>query len=43
MFHQLLVDLITADNAAYIYTGVQAQYKMGALNFTPSFTPGLLS
>ena len=33
--------LITADNAAYIYTGVQAQYKIGALNFTPSFTPGL--
>ena len=34
--------LITADNAAYVYTGVQAQYKIGALNFTPSFTPGLL-
>ena len=33
--------LITADNAGYIYTGVQAQYKVGALNFTPSFTPGL--
>ena len=33
--------LITADNAGYIYTGVQAQYKIGALNFTPSFTPGL--
>ena len=33
--------LITADNAAYIYTGVQAQYKIGAINFTPSFTPGL--
>ena len=33
--------LITADNAAYVYTGVQAQYKIGALNFTPSFTPGL--
>ncbi len=33
--------LITADNAAYIYTGIQAQYKIGALNFTPSFTPGL--
>ena len=33
--------LITGDNAAYIYTGVQAQYKIGALNFTPSFTPGL--
>ena len=33
--------LITADNASYVYTGVQAQYKLGALNFTPSFTPGL--
>ena len=33
--------LITADNAGYIYTGVQAQYKIGALNLTPSFTPGL--
>ena len=33
--------LITADNAGYIYTGVQAQYKIGILNITPSFTPGL--
>ena len=33
--------LFTADNAGYIYTGVQAQYKLGALNFNPSFTPGL--
>ena len=33
--------LVTADNAGYIYAGIQAQYKMGALNFTPSFTPGL--
>ncbi len=33
--------LITADNAGYLYTGVQAHYKLGALNFTPSFTPGL--
>ena len=33
--------LITADNAGYIYTGVEAQYKIGSLNFTPSFTPGL--
>ena len=33
--------LFTADNAGYFYTGVQAQYKMGFLNFTPSFTPGL--
>ncbi len=33
--------LITADNAGYIYTGVQAQYKLGNLYITPSFTPGL--
>ena len=33
--------LITADNAGYIYTGVQAQYKIGKLNVIPSFTPGL--
>jgi len=33
--------LITADNAGYIYTGVQAEYKIGNLNITPSFTPGL--
>ncbi len=33
--------LITSDNAGYIYTGVQAQYKIGKLNITPSFTPGL--
>ena len=33
--------LVTADNASYVYTGVQAQYKIGALNLTPSFTPGL--
>ena len=33
--------LITADNAGYLYTGVEAQYKLGSINFTPSFTPGL--
>ena len=33
--------LLTADSAGYLYTGVQAQYKLGVLNFTPSFTPGL--
>jgi hypothetical protein len=33
--------LITADSAGYLYSGVQAQYKIGALNITPSFTPGL--
>ena len=33
--------MFTADNAAYIYTGVQAHYSIGALNIIPSFTPGL--
>ena len=33
--------LFTADNAGYLYTGIQAQYKLGALNLTPSFTPGI--
>ena len=32
--------MITADNAMYFYTGIQAQYKLGSLNLTPSFTPG---
>ena len=32
--------LLTTDNAAYIYTGVQAQYSIGALYIIPSFTPG---
>ncbi len=32
--------MFTADNSAYLYTGVQAQYKIGNLNIVPSFTPG---
>ena len=32
--------MLTADSAAYFYTGVQANYKIGFLNFTPSFAPG---
>ena len=32
--------MITSDNASYFYTGVQANYKLGGLNFTPSFAPG---
>ena len=32
--------MITADSATYFYTGVQAHYKIGAINFTPSFAPG---
>ncbi len=33
--------MITGDNATYMYTGVQAQYSFGIIDFTPSFTPGL--
>ena len=33
--------MITENNAGYIYTGIQAQYNVGKLNITPSFTPGL--
>ena len=33
--------MITGDNATYMYTGIQAQYSLGIIDFTPSFTPGL--
>jgi len=32
---------VTADTAVYVYTGVQANYELGKINFTPSFAPGL--
>ncbi len=32
---------ITADNAAYLYSGFQIPKKKGSFTFTPSFTPGL--
>ena len=35
--------MMTADSASYFYTGVQAEYKIGKLNLTPSFSPGLYS
>ena len=35
--------MVTADSAAYLYTGIQANYKLGAINLTPSFAPGLYS
>ena len=31
---------ITANDSAYIYTGVEAQYGIGPLKILPSFTPG---
>ena len=33
--------LVTGDTATYLYTGVQAEYNLGKVNLTPSFTPGL--
>ena len=35
--------MYTADNAGYIYTGLQTNIKAGILNITPSFAPGLYS
>ena len=32
--------LITDNADTYFYTGVQAEYKIGKLNLTPSFSPG---
>ena len=31
---------LTENNAFYLYTGVQAEYKIGLLTITPSFAPG---
>ena len=39
-FKPITGGFITGDNAAYIYTGVEAQYKIGILNISPSFSPG---
>ena len=35
--------MVTADNAAYFYTGIEANLDLGPLKLTPSFTPGLYS
>ena len=32
--------MITDASATYFYTGVQAQYSIGAIEITPSFAPG---
>ena len=39
-FSPITGGFITANNAFYLYTGVQAEYEFGSLNFTPSFAPG---
>ena len=33
--------MITDNADTYFYTGVQAEYKIGKLNLTPSFAPGI--
>jgi len=33
--------MMTADSASYLYTGIQAEYDIGKINITPSFTPGI--
>ena len=33
--------MLTENNAAYAYTGIQAQYNLGKLKVLPSLTPGL--
>ena len=33
--------MLTGDSATYVYTGIEANYSVGKLNITPSFTPGL--
>ena len=35
--------MVTSNSDTYLYTGVQAEYKIGKLNLTPSFSPGLYS
>ena len=35
--------MVTADNAAFFYTGIEANYELGLLKVTPSFTPGIYS
>ena len=39
-FSPITGGFITDKNSIYLYTGVQAQYEIGAMNIVPSFTPG---
>ena len=40
-FSPITGGMLTADNAVYLYTGVQADYNIGLLKLTPSFAPGI--
>ena len=33
--------MLTENKGGYVYTGVQAHYKIGRVNIVPSFTPGI--
>tara|TARA_Y100000816_G_C26052842_1_gene552205 strand:- start:409 stop:909 length:501 start_codon:yes stop_codon:yes gene_type:complete len=35
--------MITQDAAAYVYTGIEANFDLGPLKITPSFAPGIYS
>ena len=35
-----ITGFITDSGAAYLYTGIQGQYKLGPMNILPSFAPG---
>ena len=39
-FQPITGAFITGDSSAYLYTGVEGQYKIGKLNILPSFAPG---
>ena len=39
-FSPITGGFITDKNSVYLYTGVQAQYKLGPMSIVPSFAPG---
>ena len=39
-FSPITGGFVTDKSSIYLYTGVQAQYKIGSLNIIPSFAPG---
>ena len=39
-FRPLTGAFLTGDNGIYIYTGVEAEYKLGFITLSPSFSPG---
>ena len=39
-FSPITGGFLTGKGASYLYTGVEGQYKIGPINFLPSFSPG---